>query len=94
MSLKEQLAQIKPGKNYPSYVKVTEKDGEVVEFYCNSFYVGMYCAIHLNGRVASQSGDHNNKTFVTKLKKDLTNAESRGATVEIGSIRDCELTMN
>ena len=94
MNLKEQLKQIKPGKNYPATVKVTEKDGEVIEFHSNSFFVGMYCAMHINGTVAAQLGDHNNKTFVTKLKKDLVKAEERGATVEIGSIRDCKLTMD
>jgi hypothetical protein len=91
----EPLKPIKPGKTYPSYVKVTEKDGTTVEFHCNSFYVGMYCAIHLNGssQPAVQTGDHNNKKFCTKLKQDLKKAYQRGATVEIGAIRDCQLTM-
>lgn len=95
MNIQEQLAQIKPGKTYPTHVKVTEKDKSmVVEFFCQSYFVGMYCAIHINGRVAFQGGDQNNKTFTTKLKKDLKKAIERGATVEIGSIRDCKLTMD
>lgn len=87
------LAAIKPGKTYPSYVKVTEAASPVVEFHCNSFYVGMYCAIHINGTVATQTGDHNNKSFVAWLVKGLKAAIDRSAKVEVGSIRDCQLTM-
>ena len=94
MIVKDKLKEIKAGKTYPSYVKVVEKNGMVVEFHLNSFYVGMYCAIHVNGNVAAQTSDHNNKGFVTNLKKDLTKAIAHGATVKIGSIRDCKLTMD
>lgn len=87
------IDDIKPGKTYPSQVVVTEKDGQVVKFCLNSFYVGMYCAIYVNGNLAMQSGDHNNKTFATKLKKDLKKAVARGATVEIEGIRNCQLDM-
>lgn len=86
------MKQIVPGKTYPSYVKITEKAG-ALEFFLNSFYVGMYCAIHLNGNIACQTGDHNNKTFCKKLKKDIANAITRKAKVEIGSIRNCQLEM-
>lgn len=91
----EPLKPIVPGKTYPSYVKVTEKDGKVIEFHCNSFYVGMYCAIHIGGSSvpAMQTGDYDNKKFCTRLKKDLKKAYERDASVEIGSIRDCQLTM-
>jgi len=93
MNATEILKTIKPGKNYPSYVKVEEKGHPLVEFHLNSFYVGMYCAIHVNGSVAAQQGDHNNKGFCTKLKKDLTKAIARGAIVEISGIRNCQLEM-
>lgn len=97
MNAIETLKTIKPGKNYPSYVKVEEKDKSgkpmVVEFHLNSFYVGMYCAVHINGRVSTQVGDHNNKKFCAALKKDIAKAIERGATVEVSGVRDCKLTM-
>lgn len=96
MNATEQLKQIKPGKTYPSYVKITEAvKGKkmVVQFYLNSYYIGMYCAIHINGHIASQTGDRNNKTFCTKLKKDIAKAIARKAKIEIGSIRNCQLEM-
>ena len=82
----EQLKQIVPGKTYPAYVKVEEKGQPTIEFHCNSFFVGMYCAIHINGNVATQTGDHDNKRFCRQLKKDLAKALARGAKVEISSI--------
>jgi hypothetical protein len=87
----EQLKEVKPGKTYPAYVKVEEKDGTLVEFHLNSFYVGMYCAVHVNGKFVAQQGDHDNKTFCVKLKKDISKAIDRGTTVEIDSICDCKL---
>jgi hypothetical protein len=96
MNLKEQMKQIVPGKTYPSSITITEtfKGKEmVVNFFLNSYFVGMYCAIHINGQVASQTGDHNNKTFCVKLKKDITKAIARGAKVDIGSIRNCQIEM-
>ena len=94
-NITDKLKAIKPGKTYPSYVKVTEKDGVKVEFHLNSFYVGMYCAVHINGNSMPvfQTGDHNNKKFCTRLMRDLKKAIERGATVEIGSIRNCQLEM-
>lgn len=93
MTLDEQLKAIVPGKTYPSSVKITETDNNVIEFFCQSYYVGMYCAIHFSGNIASQTGDRNNKTFCAKLKKDISKAIGRGAKVEIGSIRNCQLDM-
>jgi hypothetical protein len=96
MTITEQMKQIVPGKTYPSSITNTETfKGKkmVVDFFLNSYFVGMYCAIHVNGQVASQSGDHNNKTFCAKLKKDITKAIARGAKVEIESIRECKLKM-
>jgi hypothetical protein len=94
MTTEDQIKAIKAGKQYPSYVKVTEPGNPTVEFHLNSFYVGMYCAIYVNGKVAAQTGDHNNKKCVAGLKKDLLNAIKRGATVELGSIRDCKLEID
>jgi hypothetical protein len=86
----EKLKQIKAGTNYPSSVTITEThEGKevVVKFLLQSYIVGMYCAIHFpNETIPHPTGDHNNKTFVTKLKKDIKKAIARGATVEIGSI--------
>ena len=87
------LKQIKPGKNYPYRVEVTEPDGMKIVFNLNSFYCGMYCAIYVGAnQMPQQTGDHNNKTFVAQLKRDLKKAITRGATVEISGIRDCKLT--
>ena len=91
MNLKEQLKAIIPGKTYPSHVKITE-DKNVIEFHLNSFFVGMYCAIHIDGNVAAQTGDHDNKKFCRGLKKDIDKAIARGAEVEISSLRECKLT--
>lgn len=88
------IDDIKPGKTYPSSVVVTEKDGMVVKFCMNSFFVGMYCAIYVNGSLATQNGDHNNKGFCTKLKKDLKAALARGATLEISGIRNVQTQMS
>jgi hypothetical protein len=77
---------IKPGKNYPAKVCITEPDGMKVEFYLNSFMVGMYCAIHVNGNLAVQTGDHNNASFARKLKKELLAAVARGAIVEVSAL--------
>jgi len=90
------LKPIVPGKTYPSYVEVIEKDGTKVKFLLQSYYVGMYCAIHMNGNTvpAVQTGDHDNTKFCRKLKGDLNKAYERGATVEIGSIRNCQLTIS
>ena len=86
----EKLKEIKAGKNYPTSVTITEDfDGKevTIKFLLQSYIVGMYCAIHFpNETIPHQTGDHNNKTFVTKLKKDIKKAIARGATVEIGSI--------
>jgi hypothetical protein len=96
MTIAEQMKQIVPGKTYPSAVKITETfKGKkmVVQFLLNSYFVGMYCAVHVNGMVASQTGDHNNKTCCAKIKKDITKALARGAKVEIEGIRECKLEM-
>ena len=86
----EQLKEIVPGKTYPNYVKVTELNKQI-EFHLQSYVCGMYCAIHIDGSSipAVQTGDRNNKKFVTGLKKDLKKALDRGATITIGSICAC-----
>lgn len=94
MNILKQLKEIKPGKTYPSYVTVTEPDGTVIEFICNSFFSGMYCAIYVNGSLGGQTGDHDNKKFCKKLKQDVKKAIARKAKVAIGFIRDCKLTMD
>ncbi len=87
------IDEIIPGKTWPANVEVTEKSGDVVKFCLNSFFVGMYCAIYVNGNLATQTGDHNNKGFCTKLKKDLKAALARGAKVEISGIYPIKTTM-
>lgn len=86
MTTTEQLKKIVPGKTYTTGVVITETTGEVVKFCMNSFFVGMYCAIYVNGRLATQAGDHDNKGFTRKLKRDIVKAMDRGAKVEIDSI--------
>ena len=90
MNATEQLKQIKAGTNYPTNVTITENiEGEetTVKFILQSYIVGMYCAIYFgNETMPHQTGDHNNKTFVGKLKKDIKAAIERGAKVEIGTI--------
>jgi len=86
---KAKMAEILPGETYPRFVKITEKIfGKQCEvcLYLQSYYVGMYCAIHIDGDNARQIGDHDNKTFVTKLKKDISAAIKRGAKVEIAKV--------
>lgn len=90
MTTEEALKAIVPGKTYPSDVTVSEEfNGKpmVVKFCFNSFIVGMYCCVYINGNVAQQGGDHNNKSCIASLKKDLKAALARGAKVEIGDIR-------
>jgi hypothetical protein len=91
----EWMAKIIPGTNYPCEVTCTEKvEGEYhqIKFTLRSYFVGMYCAIYIPGQqIPSQNGDHNNKTFVVKLKKDLVQAVKRGALVTIGSIRPVQM---
>jgi hypothetical protein len=85
----QKLRSIHAGVNYPVSVKIHERvKGKMVEttFGLCSYYVGMYCGIYCNGALLTQSGDHNNRTFVAKLKRDITNAIDRGATVEIGPV--------
>lgn len=84
------VKDIIPGKNYPSQVEIKE-DGHVAKWLLQSYYVGMYCAFYFDGQLANQTGDHNNKSFVAKLKKDIIKAKERGATIEIGSLRECVL---
>ncbi len=84
----ETLKAIKPGVNYPASVTVEEPDHSRIMFLLQSYFVGMYCAIHVNeSRMPHQTGDHNNKTFVTNLKRDLKKSLARGATVEVGPLR-------
>jgi len=88
--MKEKLKMIVPGKTYPREVVVTETfKGKLMEvkFLLQSYMVGMYCAIHVNGGpIPMQTGDHNNKSCVTRLKKDIAKAIERGAKVEISAI--------
>lgn len=107
MTAQELLGTIKPGKNYPSFVKITEPwppakiagtevQGKMTEVRFNlcSYVVGMYAAIYFPGQSQPvQTGDHNNKSFVTKLKKDIQRAIKRGATVEISGIRPVKTEM-
>ena len=95
MTVQESLKTIVPGKTYTPHVSIIEKDGERIDFYCNSFFVGMYCAMHINNATmpAVQTGDHDNKRFMRGLKKDIISAIARGAKVEIDCVRDCTLTM-
>lgn len=91
MKTTDALKAIVPGKTYPDEVTVSEEvNGKsmVVKFCFNSFYVGMYCCVYINGNVAQQGGDHNNKSCIASLKKDLKAALKRGAKVEIGQIRN------
>ncbi len=89
------LKTIKPGVNYPSFVKVVEAGQKTLEFHLQSYYVGMYCALHIDGlSTPHQTGDHDNKRFVQGLVKDLNKAIGRGAVVEICGIRPCKLTMD
>ena len=94
MTIEKQLKHIVPGKTYPAYVKVAEPEGMVVEFHLNSYFVGMYCAIHVNGELAQQTGDYDNKKFCKNLKRDIKKALERGATVTIGSIRQCKTELS
>ena len=91
--LTEQLKAIVPGKTYPSSVEITE-DGKKIVFNLNSFFVGMYLAINVDGCCIHQGGDHNNKSIVRDLKSDIKKAILRGATVEIGSIRNVKTSMD
>jgi len=89
VEIQAQLDSIEAGKNYPMNVDITETyKGKKMKttFHLVSYFVGMYCAIYCNGAIATQTGDNNNKTFVAKLKKDISSAIKRGATVEIGAI--------
>jgi len=84
------LAKRIPAKHYPSSVTITETiEGKpvVLRFLLQSYLVGMYCAMYIDGKLACQRGDHNNRTFLRKLLKDVKAAEGRGATVEMGDIQ-------
>ena len=81
---------IKPGQTCAAEVEIKEKyNGKpmTVKFCFNSFIVGMYQCIYVNGQVAQQGGDHDNKKCMTSIKKDIKAAITRGAKVTIGSIR-------
>lgn len=95
MNATNRLNLIKPGKNYPSYVEITEEvEGEpvTVRFNLQSYLSGMYCAIHFQKQsMPHQCGDHNNKGFVIKLKKDIANAIKRNAEILIGPIENVKL---
>jgi hypothetical protein len=88
--IQEKLKMIVPGKTYPQSVHIVEQvDGKEmkIRFLLQSYVVGMYCAIHFpHCQIPEQTGDHNNKTLVAKLKKDIAKAIERGAQVEIGAI--------
>ena len=94
--LLEALEKIVPGKTYPASVKVTETVGGKplkLVFLLQSYYVGMYCAIHVNdARMPHQTGDHNNTKLVRGLKRDLLRAAERGAEIKVGPLRNCILT--
>jgi hypothetical protein len=88
--LQAQLDSIVPGKTYPRHVEVVEtwegKPG-TVNFCLRSYLAGMYARIYLPGSSTPQkTGDHNNRDFVTSLKKDLIEATERGAVVTIEDV--------
>ena len=87
MKIKDQLAAIKPGKNYPSEVRITE-DGQTIRFLFNSFFVGMYVAIYIGDSCMVQTGDYDNRSQVRRLKTDIANALKRGARVSISNLRE------
>ena len=92
----ETFNKIIPGKTYPTSVTIMEDfEGEQqkVQFFLNSYFVGMYCAIHANGELVNQMADHNNKEITRKIKKDIKSAIARGAKVEIGSIHEVNKEM-
>lgn len=93
MNVLETLKTIKPGENYPVQVTISEPDLNIIQFTLNSFFVGMYCEVKLNGRIIDQLGDYDNKKFVTGLKKDIKKAIARGAKIEFGPIRPCKLVI-
>lgn len=85
----ESMAQIQVGKNYPCSVAITEMvKGKkmILTFALQSYLVGMYACIRINGELIQQTGDHDNKKFVGGLVRDMKKAVKRGAIVEIGSI--------
>lgn len=97
MNVTEQLKAIKAGVNYPSSIVITEtfKGKEMkTMFHLSSYFVGMYCAIYCNNKLANQTGDHDNKKFVTTLIRDIKKAIKRGASVEIGLVRPIKTSMN
>ncbi len=74
MTTAESLKAIIPGKTYPSEVTFTEQINgkpDVVKICMNSFIVGMYCAVYVNGQLVCQNGDYNNKRLASNLKKDI-----------------------
>jgi len=85
-STADTLKAIKPGETYPRDVIITESDGTIVKFLLESYFVGMYCAVYINGDLCQQTGDHNNKSFVARLKKDIQKALKRDATIEFGAV--------
>ena len=91
-AIRETMKKIVPGKTYPRRVTIREIfNNEPIEviFILQSYVVGMYCAIYFpNTSTPIQTGDHNNKTFVTKLKKDISSAIDRNADVEISCIEN------
>ena len=89
MSTTEQLKALKPGVNYPNHAFVDEMvagQRVVIKFNLQSYVSGMYAAIYADNQLVSQTGDHNNKSFVTRLKNDLKRAIERGAKVELGQL--------
>lgn len=89
--LQEKLKSIIPGKTYPRCVTITHKDDNTTDkFYLQSYFVGMYCALHINGAsMPVQCGDYDNKRFVRGLIKDIKRCAANGAEIEIGDI--CEV---
>jgi len=88
--LQAQLDAIKPGQTYASEVVIKESfSGKpvTVKFCFNSFVVGMYMCVYVDGQLATQGGDHNNKGCMVTMKRDIKKALEREAKVTIGSIR-------
>jgi hypothetical protein len=83
-------ARKKKGTLFPNAVTITEPDGTVVKMLVAIYYVGVYCAIYVNGRLIEQAGNHNQKAFVQAYLRDIKKALARGASVEEGTMLNLE----
>ena len=70
---------------YPRSVKITEKDGTVVNILTQQYQVGLYVALYIGKDPIPQQYNMSPATFSKNIKKDIKKAEERGAEVVIGS---------